>query len=108
MNVSVGLRKDGESWKKAELSGLEVLEAADLVKKSDIIMILLLIPVKKRFMIIYQGQSHHRKISSFGHGFNIHYDQIVPNDDINVFMVAQKHQDILYVEHMKKELGFLD
>tara|TARA_A100001234_G_scaffold219805_1_gene231425 strand:+ start:49836 stop:50852 length:1017 start_codon:yes stop_codon:yes gene_type:complete len=91
MNVSVGLRKNGESWKKAELSGLEVLEVADLVKKSDIIMILAPDTSQKE---IYDNHIKDNlttgKYLAFGHGFNIHYDQIVPNDDINVFMVAPK------------------
>ena len=91
MNVSVGLRKDGESWKKAELSGLEVLEVADLVKKSDIIMTLAPDTSQKE---IYDNHIKDNlttgKYLAFGHGFNIHYDQIVPNDDINVFMVAPK------------------
>ena len=40
INVSVGLRKDGESWGKAVAAGLDVVEVSELVKKSDIIMIL--------------------------------------------------------------------
>ena len=40
INVSVGLRKEGESWSKAVNAGLDVLEVSELVKKSDIIMIL--------------------------------------------------------------------
>ena len=40
IQVSVGLRKSGESWKKAEATGLDVVEVDELVKKSDIIIIL--------------------------------------------------------------------
>ena len=40
IDVSVGLRKDGESWGKAKATGLDVVEVDELVKKSDIIIIL--------------------------------------------------------------------
>tara|TARA_Y100000590_G_scaffold185634_1_gene211566 strand:+ start:1449 stop:2465 length:1017 start_codon:yes stop_codon:yes gene_type:complete len=91
LNVSVGLRKGGESWDKAVSAGLEVLEVADLVKKSDIIMILA--PDTSQKGIYEENIKEHLtpgKYLAFGHGFNIHYEQIVPNEDINVFMVAPK------------------
>ena len=91
INVSVGLRKEGGSWSKAVNAGLDVLEVSELVKKSDIIMILAPDTSQKE---IYDEQIKNNltpgKYLAFGHGFNIHYNQIVPDSDINVFMVAPK------------------
>ena len=91
VDVSVGLRKDGESWKKAISAGLNVLEVTELVSQSDIIMILAPDTSQKG---IYEESIKDNltsgKYLAFGHGFNIHYKQIIPNDDINVFMVAPK------------------
>ena len=91
INVSIGLRKEGESWSKAVNAGLDVLEVSELVKKSDIIMILAPDTSQKD---IYDEQIKNNltpgKYLAFGHGFNIHYNQIVPDSDINVFMVAPK------------------
>ena len=91
INVSVGLRKEGGSWSKAVNAGLDVLEVSELVKKSDIIMILAPDTSQKD---IYDEQIKNNltpgKYLAFGHGFNIHYNQIVPDSDINVFMVAPK------------------
>ena len=91
INVSVGLRKEGESWSKAVSAGLNVLEVSELVKKSDIVMILAPDTSQKD---IYDKQIKSNltpgKYLAFGHGFNIHYNQIVPDNDINVFMVAPK------------------
>ena len=91
IKVSVGLRKEGGSWSKAVNAGLDVLEVSELVKKSDIIMILAPDTSQKE---IYDEQIKNNltpgKYLAFGHGFNIHYNQIVPDSDINVFMVAPK------------------
>ena len=91
INVSVGLRKEGESWSKAVSAGFNVLEVSEMVKKSDIVMILAPDTSQKD---IYDEQIKSNltpgKYLAFGHGFNIHYNQIVPDDDINVFMVAPK------------------
>ena len=91
INVSVGLRKEGESWSKAVSAGFNVLEVSEMVKKSDIVMILAPDTSQKD---IYdeqiKGNLSPGKYLAFGHGFNIHYNQIVPDDDINVFMVAPK------------------
>ena len=91
INVSVGLRKGGESWDKAVAAGLEVLEVQDLVKKSDIIMILA--PDTSQKGIFEENIKENLtpgKYLAFGHGFNIHYKQIIPDENINVFMVAPK------------------
>ncbi len=88
--VLVGLR-EGPSWHKAEQSGLKVMPVADAVKRSDVIMTLA--PDEAQPSIYRQEIAPHLKAGSylaFGHGFNIHFGQIVPPANVNVFMVAPK------------------
>jgi len=91
LDVIVGLKKESTSVKKAEAQGLKVVTVAEASKIADIIMILMPDEV--------QGDVYREEIApyvkkgaflAFGHGFNIHFDQIVPREDINVFMVAPK------------------
>src|SRR3989339_1634935 len=91
MNVSVGLRSDSASVEKAKAGGLEVKSVADAVKSSDVIMILLPDQTQKS---VYDSEiAPNLKTGdtlAFGHGFNIHYKQIVPPADVNVMMIAPK------------------
>ena len=91
VDVTVGLRKDGSSWKKAEAAGVKVANVADAVKSADVVMIL--IPDET------QGDIYRDEIApnlkkgaylAFAHGFNIHFGQIVAPKDANVFMAAPK------------------
>ena len=91
VKVTVALRKGGASWSKAKNAKLQVKDIPDAVKGADIVMILL-------------PDEHHAQIYSdyiepnikkgaalaFAHGFNIHYGQIQPRADLDVFMVAPK------------------
>lgn len=90
LSVVVGLR-EGSSWKKAEASGLKVMPVADAVKSADIVMILT--PDEAQAALYRQEIAPNLKAGAylaFGHGFNIHFGQIVPPASINVFMVAPK------------------
>jgi ketol-acid reductoisomerase len=83
--------KGGANWVKAEKAGFTVMSTQDAVKASDVIMILL--PDELQGDIYREQIGPFLKPGSyigFGHGFNIHYGQIVPGKDINVFMVAPK------------------
>ncbi|MDA0739495.1 MAG: ketol-acid reductoisomerase [Nitrospirae bacterium] len=89
-NVVVGLR-EGASWNKAEATGLKVMPVADAVKQSDVIMILA--PDEAQAAIYNKDIAPNLKdgkYMAFGHGFNIHFGQILPPAGINVFMVAPK------------------
>jgi ketol-acid reductoisomerase len=91
VDVCVGLYKGSKSWKRAEEQGLEVLEAKEAAKKSDFIM--LLIPDEKQAALYKEAiepNLSEGKSLVFAHGFNIHYGQIVPPKNIDVFMVAPK------------------
>ncbi len=91
VSVTVGLRKGGASWKKAEGAGLKVAEVADAVKSADLVMILL--PDESQPAVYYSEIEPNLKEGAtlaFAHGFNIHYNQIVPRADLDVIMVAPK------------------
>jgi ketol-acid reductoisomerase len=91
VNVVVGLYEGSKSWKLAEEAGLKVAVAADAAKEADIIMILL--PDEKQADIYKNSIAPNLEAGNslvFAHGFNIHYGQIVPPADVNVFMVAPK------------------
>ncbi len=90
INVIIGARK-GSSFDKAKKAGFKVMLVTDAAKEADIIMMLL--PDE------YQAEIYKNEIApnlkkavylGFAHGFNIHYSQIVPSPDTNVFMVAPK------------------
>jgi len=91
VKVTVGLRKGGASWSKAENAGLKVAEIADAVKTADVVMILL---PDEQIADVYNNQvSPNLKPGAslaFAHGFNVHYNQVVPREDVDVWMVAPK------------------
>ncbi|MCG6961620.1 ketol-acid reductoisomerase [bacterium BMS3Abin03] len=91
MNVVVGLRKDSKRWDLAVKAGIEVKTVPDAVKWADVIMILLPDQVQKEVYdkdiapYVEAGNT-----LAFGHGFNIHYKQIIPPEDVNIMMIAPK------------------
>ena len=91
MKVVVGLRKNGASWPKVEKAGLNVMEVADAVKAADVVMILL---PDEQIADVYRNdvEPNIKKGASlaFAHGFNVHYNQVIPRDDLDVWMVAPK------------------
>ena len=91
MKVVVGLRKGSAFWKRAEKDGLNVMTVPEATKKSDIMMIL--IPDDKQKAMYESDIEPNLKKGmalAFGHGFNIHFGQIVPPTDVDIFMVAPK------------------
>jgi ketol-acid reductoisomerase len=91
IKVTVGLRKGGPSWDKAKKAGLKVAEIADAVKGADIVMMLM---PDEHIAAVYKSdvEPNVRKggAVAFAHGFNIHYGQIQPRTDLDVWMVAPK------------------
>lgn len=91
VNVIVGLRHSGSSWKKAQAAGFEVMEIADAVKAADLIMILL--PDENQPEIYRKEIEPNLKAGStlaFAHGFSIHYGLIKPRQDVDIVMIAPK------------------
>ncbi|MCF8166711.1 MAG: ketol-acid reductoisomerase [Burkholderiales bacterium] len=91
VKVTVGLRKDGASWKKAANAGLQVKEVAEAVKDADVVMMLL---PDEQIGEVYKSEVHGNMKQgaalAFAHGFNVHYGQVVPRADLDVIMIAPK------------------
>ncbi len=91
VKVTVGLRRGGASWAKVEKAGLQVATVAEAVKQADVVMILL---PDEQIGAVYRDdiEPNIRRGASlaFAHGFNVHYGQVVPRDDLDVWMVAPK------------------
>jgi len=91
IKVVVGLRKESHFWERAEKDGLKVMTVPEATKAADIIMIL--IPDDKQRALYMDDIAPHLKQGdaiAFGHGFNIHFGQVVPPNTVDVFMVAPK------------------
>ena len=91
VNVIVGLREDSSSWNDAEEAGLKVYETSEAAAKGDLVMIL----IPDQFQKAVYEESIEPNLEEgnallFAHGFNIHVDQIVPPEKVDVFMVAPK------------------
>ena len=91
VKVVVGLRKGGASWDKVAKAGLTVMEVNDAVKAADVVMILL---PDENIPEVYQNNvapnMKQGATLAFAHGFNVHYNQVVPRADLDVIMVAPK------------------
>ena len=91
VKVTVGLRKGGASWSKVEKAGLKVAEVGEAVKGADVVMMLL---PDEQIAAVYHDdvEPNIREGASlaFAHGFNVHYGQVVPRADLDVWMVAPK------------------
>ncbi|SIS38477.1 ketol-acid reductoisomerase [Salimicrobium flavidum] len=89
-DVVVGLRK-GKSWEKAEQDGVEVKTVAEATKVADVIMVLL--PDEYQPAIFEEHIKPNLEAGNalaFAHGFNVHFNQVVPPSDVDVFLVAPK------------------
>jgi len=91
VNVIVGARRDGNSWKKASKDGLKVSTVDQACKQADVIF--MLIPDDQQLEVYNRDILPHLtggKALYFSHGFNVHYYQIEPPDDVDVIMIAPK------------------
>lgn len=89
--VIVGLYKGSKSWHRAEQDGLKVKSVEELVPEADVLV--MLAPDVAQRQLYYQSMAKEMKKGKtlmFSHGFNIHYGQILPPDDIDVSMIAPK------------------
>jgi ketol-acid reductoisomerase len=88
--VVVGLRP-GKSWAQAEEDGFRVLSVREACETADVVMVLL--PDEKQ-PAVYEKEIKPAltagKALAFAHGFNVHFHQIVPPEDVDVFLVAPK------------------
>jgi ketol-acid reductoisomerase len=90
-NIIVGEVPGGENEKKARDAGFEVADAASMVKRADVAVMLLPDELQGGIYRASVGPNLRKgAYLMFAHGFNIHFGQIVPRPDVNVFMVAPK------------------
>lgn len=91
VDVVVGLRQGSARWEQAEGEGLKVMTPSDAAQWADVVMML----VPDQYMAdLYTAEiephMHAGQALLFAHGFNIHFGEITPSDDIDVVMVAPK------------------
>ncbi|WP_018952951.1 ketol-acid reductoisomerase [Thioalkalivibrio sulfidiphilus] len=91
VDVTVALRAGSASAKKAEGAGLKVQGIEEAVKAADLIMIL---APDEHQAALYKNQVEPNlkqgAVLAFAHGFNVHFEQIVPRSDLDVIMIAPK------------------
>ncbi len=91
VDVVVGLYEGSSSWPRAEEAGLRVATVSDVAQQAD--MMMMLVPDHLQSRIYRESIQPHLvegKTLMFAHGFNIHYQQIVPPPQVDVSMVAPK------------------
>jgi ketol-acid reductoisomerase len=91
VSVVVGLRSSSSSVEKARAHGLEVLEPAEAASRGDIVM--MLVPDELHRQVWEDGVKDGIASGNtlmFGHGFSIHYGEVVPPPDVDVTLVAPK------------------
>ena len=90
LNIVVGLRRNGSSWDKAIDDGLNVLEPDESVIDSDLISFLVPDMAQPELYAALESKIKNSATLLFAHGFNIHYQQIQPRDDLDVILIAPK------------------
>ena len=91
IQVCVGLREGSASIAKAEAAGLAVKPIAEAVAAADVVMVLA--PDEHQSLLYQQEIAPHIKNGAalaFAHGFNIHFEQILPRAELDVIMIAPK------------------
>lgn len=91
VNVVVGLYEGSKSWDRVKEAGLAVETVSNAVNGADVVM--MLIPDEKQAKLYREEVAPYLQEGNalvFAHGFNIHYGQIVPPANVDVFMVAPK------------------
>ncbi|CCO24803.1 ketol-acid reductoisomerase [Maridesulfovibrio hydrothermalis] len=91
IKVVVGQRPGGANYELAKEHGFEPVSAAEAAAAADLIMVLL--PDQVQAEVYKNDIKPHLKpgnVLAFGHGFNVHFEQIVPDADIDVILAAPK------------------
>ena len=91
VNVVVGLREGSARRAEAEKDGLAVAAVPEAAKMGDIVMILINDEIQGAvFKSDIEPNLEEGNAVAFAHGFNIHFGQVVPPANVDVFMVAPK------------------
>jgi len=106
LNVIIGVRPEGSSWNRAKKDGFEVYPISEAAEKADVIF--MLIPDMVQPAVYKKEIEPHLtegKTLDFAHGFNIHFKQIVPPENVDVVMVAPKSPGLRLRETYKQGFG---
>ena len=91
VDVVVGLYNGSKSWNTAEEAGLTVKTTEEAVRESDVVMVL--VNDEKQAKLYEESIKPNLtkgKALVFAHGFSIHFNQITPPEDVDVFLIAPK------------------
>ncbi len=105
LDVVVGLRQDGSSWNKAIEDGLVVKTIKEAVTDSDLIAFLVPDMAQPQIYQSVESEIRHSATILFAHGFNIHYNQIDPREDLDVILIAPKSPGDLVRREYKQGKG---
>jgi len=89
-DVVVGVRKNGNGWKKAKKAGLAVAIPTEAVRDADLVAMLVPDLAQKALYDEVVGGLKKGATLLFAHGFNIHFKQIKPRKDLDVVLIAPK------------------
>ena len=106
LQVIVSEVKGSPQWIQAEKDGMPVMTTPEAAAKGDVVQIL--IPDQYQADVYAKDIKEHMtsgKALVFSHGFNIHFGQIVPPPDIDVYMVAPKGPGFLVRETYEQNKG---
>ncbi len=99
LNVILGLREGGPSWKKAKEEGFNVYRIDEAVKRATIVHILIPDQVQPEVYEKYIKDNLREGMAlSFSHGFNIRFNQIIPPKYVDVIMIAPKGPGVMVRE----------
>ncbi|PSQ61569.1 MAG: ketol-acid reductoisomerase [Halobacteriales archaeon SW_8_66_22] len=105
VDVVVGLRKSSSSREAARVDGLEVATPVAAAADADIVVMLIPDTVQPAVYEAIEGELDPGDTLQFAHGFNIHYGQIEPPEDVDVTMVAPKSPGHLVRRTYEREEG---
>jgi ketol-acid reductoisomerase len=89
-DVTVGVRRNGPSWKKAKKEGLRVAEPAEASAGAQLVALLTPDLAQPEVYAEIKATLAKNATLLFAHGFNIHFRQIKPRKDLDVVLIAPK------------------
>jgi ketol-acid reductoisomerase len=106
VNTVVGLRENGKTWKQAVEDGWQPLSPAEAVRKADLVAILcpdMAQPELYREAVVPNLKKNAALL--FAHGFNVHYKEIQPQEDVDVVLIAPKGPGALVRRQYEERRG---
>ena len=105
VDVVVGLREGSSSREAARADGLEVATPYDAAERADVVSVLVPDTVQPAVYETVESALEPGDTLQFAHGFNVHYGQIEPSDDVDVTMVAPKSPGHLVRRNYENDEG---